>query len=156
MTNGHGHSESELNNMTIKQLHEIVQKHNLAQHIHPYKRMRKAELASALAPHKDKGFTNRFKKAGAKPAKPKPSKLKAPSKSKPLIKRTEQLMPGVTQPLYGKGSNLAEAAKAQFMKGYDPNAFGRIAKIVKAEGQAKLGRGKRVKKPTYKVKNNKK
>ena len=45
----HGKTQVELKAMKMASLLSLVSKHNLAQHIHLYKRMKKVELVKALA-----------------------------------------------------------------------------------------------------------
>ena len=50
----HGKTQVELKGMKMTALLSIVTKHNLAQHIHLYKRMKKAELVQALSAYEKK------------------------------------------------------------------------------------------------------
>lgn len=50
----HGKTQVQLKGMKMTALLSIVTKHNLAQHIHLYKRMQKAQLVQALAAYEKK------------------------------------------------------------------------------------------------------
>lgn len=50
----HGKTQVQLKGMKMTALLSIVTKHNLAQHIHLYKRMKKAQLVQALAAYEKK------------------------------------------------------------------------------------------------------
>ena len=112
----HGVPRDMLSQMTVKMLEAIVTKFGLANLVHPYRRMRKPLLIANLSRYE--------KKIGAAlppppPPPPPPPKKKstAPKKGGPLIKASNKLVDGLSDPLYGKGVKLADGAKKQFEKG---------------------------------------
>lgn len=52
MSKPHGKSKEDLARMKMSELLQLVKNHNLAKHIHLYRRMKKAELVESLAKYK--------------------------------------------------------------------------------------------------------
>ena len=113
----HGAPRGMLTRMTVKMLEAIVTKFGLADLVHPYRRMRKPLLIANLSKYE--------KKIGAAlppppppPTPPPKKKSTAPKKGGPLIKASNKLVKGLSDPLYGKGTKLTDGAKKQFEQGY--------------------------------------
>ena len=114
----HGVPRDMLSRMTVKMLEAIVTKFGLANLVHPYRRMRKPLLIAEMSKYE--------KKIGAAlppppPPTPTPSPKKkstAPKRGGPLIKASNKLVKGLSDPLYGKGTKLTDGAKKQFEQGY--------------------------------------
>ena len=113
----HGVPKDMLSRMTVKMLEAIVTKFGLANLVHPYRRMRKPLLIAEMSKYE--------KKIGAAlppppppPTPPPKKKSTAPKKGGPLIKASNKLVKGLSDPLYGKGTKLTDGAKKQFEQGY--------------------------------------
>jgi hypothetical protein len=55
MSKPHGKSKEDLARMKMSELLQLVKNHNLAKHIHLYRRMKKAELVQSLAKYRKAG-----------------------------------------------------------------------------------------------------
>ena len=138
---------AQLREMTVDQIRKLVRSNNYHFAIKRYSAMRKEPLIDKFVEHHNS--------LSVKP-KPQPKRKTAG----PKLMAFDREM-GLDKPLYKEG--VAVGAKKQFEKAYgkpkksaDVNSTNRFLidyeKKMKAENNAKLGRGKRAKKPTAKGK----
>ena len=158
-------TEDMLRGMTVGKIRQAVRFHNLHYAIRGYSRLKKADLI--------KSFMLHYKNVN-----PVTGKLNKPPATRPnqqlLKKRTEQIAPGSTLPLFGEMSVQEGAAKLlvqtypelkdrvdaaldvgnarEKQEQRDANAIRNLAKELKAKKL--IQSGKRKKKPTQKVKDN--
>ena len=85
----HGKSQVELKAMKMASLLSLVSKHNLAQHIHLNKRMKKVELVKALAAYEKRvpGKADVKVKAAAAPALGRGKRVKKPTDKMAALKK---------------------------------------------------------------------
>lgn len=102
----HNKSREELQGIKVAELRSLVREHNLHNQIKRYSKMKKAELVEALMAHSGKGGSPA---GGSK-------KKSAPRGSRPLVKTTDKLVPGLSKPLYKEG--VRKGAAKEFEKNY--------------------------------------
>ena len=102
-------------------LEAIVTKFGLADLVHPYRRMRKPLLIANLSKY-EKTIGAALPPPPPPPTPPPKKKSTAPKKGGPLIKASNKLVKGLSDPLYGKGTKLTDGAKKQFEQGYGAGA----------------------------------
>ena len=133
---------AQLRAMTVDQIRKLVRSNNYHYAIKRYSAMRKEPLIEKFVEHHNN--------LSVKPA----TKSKQKS-NKPKLTAFDKAM-GLDKPLYKEG--VAVGAKKQFEARYgkpkssDAQFLLNLEKQMKAEANAKLGRGKRSKKPTTKGK----
>ncbi len=137
-------SSADLDRLTVNQIKQLVRSHNYHYAIKGYSKLKKDELIRKFVDHH-----NRTVNAGKAPS---AHRGKSKSSSKKLTKLDKAM--GINQPLHNEG--VAVGARKQFEKGYghidDAKALRDMEKQMKLTGDfGRLGRGKRVKKPTAKA-----
>jgi len=137
MSKPHGKSKDELARMKMSELLQLVKNHNLAKHIHLYRRMKKAELIENLTKYKSSVPTtaSAIKAMPPSPEKPVSGRAtpRAPKKPVAAVARIRKPAPVVKSkkpakrttkarrnpPLYSKEEGgLAGGARADFERVY--------------------------------------
>jgi len=166
MSKPHGKSKEDLARMKMSDLLQLVKNHNLAKHIHLYRRMKKAELVQSLAKYKSSvpssAASSRTVTIGLKAASS-PQKLvtaaaprvrkPAPvaKKGKKVVKTTAKSSKGRRNPsLYTKAEGgVAGGALADFERVYGKMDSPKKASPKQTQGPPVLGKRERRKPKKY-------
>ena len=159
MSKPHGKSKEDLARMKMSDLLQLVKNHNLAKHIHLYRRMKKAELVESLAKYKSsvpiKASASAMKATPSPPETPIRMKVppRAPKKPVAAVARIRKPAPVVKSkktakpkgkvrrnpPLYTKEEGgVAGGARADFER-----VYGKISNTSKEEKKGAPTLGKR-------------